>query len=745
MNKATHIFKQIIYFRKVILGLVAILVGLSLYTVIENRQIDNSLEIWFLDDDPYYQHYLKYQKEQGSDEIIVMMVSVGDSLEVSDMERLIAFQKDVDSLPYVRTSMSLATAKYPYVNLKGIDVKEVFSKERGVDFYKIDEANFLSNYLISKEKDQLFIYIQLGPTSDIEPYRAQIIPEVRTRANSHFQEYAISGSPLLTEGSNQSVATETNLFAVVTIVFVAIFLFFLLPDRRYIPLALAAIGLPVILLFGLMFGLGIPLNMISMIIPSVLMVYGLSDIVHVINIYARHLKTSATGDRIDDIAIGLTKSLKPCFYTTISTMAGYFALYFSTLPALRITGVFAFIGLLFAFTLVYVISAIGFYYLGFKPRAEKQSGLRLSSVISWVNNLSTVYPKAIITIAILVVALGSYSISNLQVSTNMLNYIKAGPYKSQYYAIENATNGLMRFDISVESKDGKDVTNPKTIKQIGLFQDELVQRNLMLDPVSLVNFQRYLEKAGKRYFAFNPSLRSKIRRELEEMRKEDAAYFSFHNESRTSMNIISKKKLMGTYEARTINDQIFTTFKETVPEKLGLDLKVNGYLPLYIKLNDYILKSQFLSFGAALVLAFVILLIFVKDIKTATLALLPNILPLFLIGLVMTLFGLHIDASTAMLAPIMIGIAMDDTIHLIHHYQVFRSRGKNVAESMKEAMQVSGRAIFSTSLTLVIGFAIIGLSGLNSISIFGLLCSATVLFAFVSDAILLPALLKFFD
>jgi len=740
-----NIFKQIIRFRKAIIGALVVLLGLSMYLIIENRQIDNSLEIWFLDDDPYYQQYLKYQQEQGSDEIIVLMVPVGDSLEISDMEQLLAFQKDVNALPFVRTSMSLATAEFPYVNLKGLQAKLIFSQEKGVDFYKIDEAEFLSNYLISKEKDQLFVYIQLEPTRDIEPVRASILPEVRKRVKKHFTDYAISGSPLLTEGSNQSVATETNLFAVVTIVFVAVFLFFLLPDRRYIPLALGAIGMPVILLFGLMFGMGIPLNMISMIIPSVLMVYGLSDIVHVINIYARHLKMDATGDKVEDIAIGLSKSLKPCFYTTVSTMAGYFALYFSTLPALRITGVFAFIGLLISFGLVYVISAIGFYYLGFEPRPEKEKGLRLTSVIGRVNDWSTTYPKLIMGVSMVLILVGAYSISTLQVSTNMLNYLKPGAYKSQYFAIEKATHGLMRFDISVESRDGKNITNPKTIKQIGRFQDELVRHDLMTDPVSLVDFQRYLEKTGKRYFAFNPSLRSKIRKELAEIRAKDTTYFSFYNDDRTSINIISKKKLMGTHRARAINDSLFTVFNATVPAELGLDLKINGYLPLYIKLNDYILKSQFISFGAALVLAFIILLIFVRDIKAAILALLPNILPLFLIGMVMKLFGLHIDASTAMLAPIMIGIAMDDTIHLIHHYQLFRAQGNSVAASMGESMQVSGRAIFSTSLTLVIGFAIIGLSGLVSISVFGLLCAATVLFAFLADVILLPALLKFFD
>jgi len=152
MNKAVYIFKQIIRFRKGILGLLLVLLGLSMYLVIKNRQIDNSLEIWFLDDDPYYQHYLKYQREQGSDEIIVLMIPVKDSLEVDDLERLIAFQQDVDSLPFVRTSMSLAIAKYPYINLKGIKVKPIFSQEKGVDLYKIDEAPFLSNYLIARIK-----------------------------------------------------------------------------------------------------------------------------------------------------------------------------------------------------------------------------------------------------------------------------------------------------------------------------------------------------------------------------------------------------------------------------------------------------------------------------------------------------------------------------------------------------------------------------------------------------------------
>jgi len=109
------------------------------------------------------------------------------------------------------------------------------------------------------------------------------------------------------------------------------------------------------------------------------------------------------------------------------------------------------------------------------------------------------------------------------------------------------------------------------------------------------------------------------------------------------------------------------------------------------------------------------------------------------------IFDIPLEASNAMIAPIMLGIAMDDTIHLIHRYKEFKSQGFSINESMDKAMLYTGRALISTTITLVLGFSVLLFSRLTNMQEFGFLCAITILFALIADGFILPALIKTFD
>ena len=98
-----------------------------------------------------------------------------------------------------------------------------------------------------------------------------------------------------------------------------------------------------------------------------------------------------------------------------------------------------------------------------------------------------------------------------------------------------------------------------------------------------------------------------------------------------------------------------------------------------------------------------------------------------------------------MLAPIMLGVAMDDTIHLINKFKHYRSSNLSMPESIGKALNYTGGALFSTTISLVCGFLIVGLSGVSSVSTFGFLCAFTILVALLADVCFLPALLKRFS
>jgi predicted RND superfamily exporter protein len=110
----------------------------------------------------------------------------------------------------------------------------------------------------------------------------------------------------------------------------------------------------------------------------------------------------------------------------------------------------------------------------------------------------------------------------------------------------------------------------------------------------------------------------------------------------------------------------------------------------------------------------------------------------------MVLLGIPLEASNAMLAPIMLGVAMDDTIHLLHKFKAFKQEGYSTTESMNLATLYTGGALLNTTIALVCGFLIVGWSEVVSISTFGLLCAFTVGAALFADLIFLPALVKRF-
>ena len=115
------------------------------------------------------------------------------------------------------------------------------------------------------------------------------------------------------------------------------------------------------------------------------------------------------------------------------------------------------------------------------------------------------------------------------------------------------------------------------------------------------------------------------------------------------------------------------------------------------------------------------------------------------LAIFMSLLNIPIDVSTAMITPIMLGIAMDDTIHLVYKYRKSTTISGTSEERIDKAMHYTGSALFSTTVALVAGFLIIASSATPSVRDFGLLCAVTVAIALITDIFYLPALLKRFD
>lgn len=748
MKRLQSIIAAIIRFRLLIIIGIVILTAISAYQTTNKLSVDNSLSIWFLEDNPSYKAYINYQEEFGSDEIFVTMLPVENAIDSSTVFRLKELHKSIDSLWYVNTSFSLAKAQYPiYANQK-ITFDDLYNpkrSERGLKnlFKKLPN---ITEQLVTSDYKNLFLYIQLKPTPTIEVKREVIASEIRSVIEQYYSKYHLSGAPVLNEAYSKGIYKESLVFGILTVVVISLMLLFLLPSKRYLIMSLLSVGIPIILLFGIITSAGFALNMISMLIPTILMVYSVSDAVHIINIYHKEGLLNEKLNKIELISLAVRKSFTPCFYTTLTTFVGYFALYLSPLPAFKNMGVFTCMGLFLSFILVYIITIIGFSYMTINFEAARPvirlKGMSHSSVINWINKVTSTKKNTIIVIFSLILSYGLYSVFNVKIDTDSLDLLAEGKAKQDLRLVEDQLKGSSRLQLNISSKSGL-MIDKDAIMLLEKFQDKLSKNSLIASPVSVVNVKTFLEQRNPVLFQSNIN-ESKVKTTLANLDNEETPFFKLFSEDIKTAGITVSVKEVRTSELEELLETIKNDFNSTF-ETDDYELKINGFSVVFSQLNDFILETQFKSFFAAFFVAFLALWFFIKRFKTTILVLIPNILPLAILAIVMSLLNIPLDVSTAMITPIMLGIAMDDTIHLVYKYKRSKAVQGDSEKRMNKAMHYTGSALFSTTFALVAGFLIISSSAVPSVSDFGILCAVTVAIALITDIFYLPALLKRFD
>ena len=740
-----------IQFRWLLIVLGVLIVGISGLQTLKKLSIDNSLGIWFLEEDPSYKAYIEYQETYGSDEIFIVMLPVSYALEQKNVDLLRALNNSLDSMPFVQTAYSLAKAKYPVIAGKKVSFRPLYEEKRSEKSIKKlwgDMPEVMSQ-LVSKDFKNLFLYVQLRPTPSIEKDRKDIAQEIETVISRYFESYHITGPPVLNEAYNKGIYKESLLFGGLTVLVITLMLLWFLPSKKYLLIALFSVGTPISILFGMISGFGYSLNMISMLIPTILMVYSVSDVVHLINIYDREAYGLAT---IDRLSAAIKKSFTPCFYTTLTTFVGYFALYLSPLPAFKNMGLFTCIGLVLSYVLVYLITIIGVSFMKAakpvekaireeevpKPKTPKQTAL-----VSWINATTSRYNLNIITGFSALLMLGIFAITKVEINTDSLNLLAEGPAKEDLRKVEAQLEGSSRLQLEISSASGSTVMDKKSLELLRSFQEEIATNPLITAPISVVNMAAFLEKRNPalKGMAVSKQDAAQLLRSLE---NNDNQFFKLFSEDLSSVGITLSLPQMKTAQLEQVIESVKKTFQSHF-DPTEYTLKVNGFAVVFAGLNKFILATQLKSFFAAFIAAFICLWLFIRQIRTTLLVLIPNILPLAVLAILMWLFKIPLDVTTAMITPIMLGIAMDDTIHLIYKYRKYKTTFESPTKRIDQALHYSATALLATTVALVAGFLIIATSAVPSVRSFGILCAVTVSTALITDLFYLPALLKRFE
>jgi predicted RND superfamily exporter protein len=175
----------------------------------------------------------------------------------------------------------------------------------------------------------------------------------------------------------------------------------------------------------------------------------------------------------------------------------------------------------------------------------------------------------------------------------------------------------------------------------------------------------------------------------------------------------------------------------------GTSAQFSGSTYLVALMNQYITHGLVRSVATALLIISIIMVMVFRSFRWGIIAMIPNVFPVFIAGAVLGFAGIPLEFVTMTVAPIILGLAVDDTIHFMSYLKEDMAQSGDYELSLQRSFNSVGTAITETTLILCVTFLVFLVSRINSIRYMGIIASAGMAAAYFADLLVTPVLLRF--
>lgn len=507
---------------------------------------------------------------------------------------------------------------------------------------------------------------------------------------------------------------------------------------------LVSVGTAVLWCMGVLGWLGVlgwAQNSLTQTIPPLILVIGVCDGIHLVSRYA---DISFSGSRDALLERAAADVGPPCLMTSVTTAAGFLSFGVADLQSFAQFGALAAFGVMAA--LVTSFSALPLLLHFVRPERVRRSAAHAAweRALQLLVSLATRRTTWVLAGSALLAAVSTVGFLQLRVDASFEDLYgeESAVVKWAHFVAANLRRpDTLEIDLTLP--DGTTVEDPTTLEQLASSADGLAAietlgpAQSLADPVSWTHrllrgddpaFERTGETAEE-----NAALLAAL------------AAFS-HDEGATSRWLDSTgHHLRISVQAEKTPQDVLRRVMDQVASQLG-ELPVGwrgeatGPLAVVHDMIDDIRTTQLESFATAALAVWLLVALFLRSPVWAAMALVPTALPVLMTTGAMGLAGIPLDVGSAMVAAVVLGIAVDDAIHVLVHFRKQRQIGESASAAVVHAIEHVGRALATTSLALCIGFSALAFSPWQSVASFGAVSAVAILGALVAVLLVLPAL-----
>ncbi len=717
---------------------------------LKNIAFEGSYKIWFDKDSKILKDYEDFRLNFSGDDIFYIAFEdnskdgVFNKKAINTIMELTYEFEDIDGVEDVNS-----LTNYPYMsdsddNFKVEDFIEDFDNLKQKRKIALQDKLIL-NQLISRDGKTTAISVklseELGSNEEVNIYvYKKILQILNTYEEKTAYKFYLSGTPAVTASLVIVSQNDAMILMPLAVVIVTLLLFILFRSFIGVLIPSVVIVFTFLSVLSIQILLGYKLNNFTVNIPSFVSSIAIADAMHLYLAWIYYKTRSSTNK--EAVYLAMKNNILPIALTSITTAIGFATLGFSSIEPISTLGVAITSAALLAFIFSITIAPSILLILKDNYKIKKINFFDISNIKGYGKFISNNDKKIVYSFLIVFIVL-AYGLTYTKIDSNSIKYFKDDTVVRQgSNFIEDKLTGAMVYEVIINTKVKDAIKDKEFLSTVVKFEKELYK-----------NFKNV---------RFTSSIKDIIIKEQEVLNPNSSELLP------KDKNLIAQYILlynMNLPQGKSINDKIdsdYSKLRLTINSNIqdtSKDLAMIDWINNWWKINTkysssvqgqttifaYMQKSVsdtlITSISLTILIVIILMLAIFKDLSYTFLFMFPNIAPIVLVAGVMGYIGITIDIGVAISAAVILGIAVDDTIHFFSKY--FKAiKEQNFEKSIDYIINSSASAMILTTLILSATFSVFATSSFIPNINFAIVTIVALNMALILDLVLLPALLS---
>ena len=758
--------EQLLRVRWLTLAAFAIVIVLSVVGM--KRMVkETSFDDYFIEDDPMLVKTDEFKSHFGNDYYVGVLTQCDNHFTKQNLTTLRALSNELlDSLSYADKVTSLTDIEFMVGSDEGMTIEQIVPDEIPDDGTpEMDSIRarayskpHVARKLISKDGQLSWIMLKLRafPKDSVWKKTSTVAPDIITGEEVERiiekPQYASlhpkgTGMPYVTHCKTVYIGKEMGrLMIIATLICMVVMLCMTRSLRGVIAPIISVIG-GLFITYGIAGFTQMYVDSTVLMIPTILsFAVAIAYNIHIFSYFRGRMRIH--GERRKAIVETIKEIGWSVFFCGFTTLVSLLSFLVIPIRPMHCVGIISSMSVLFVLLTSLIVTPV---LLSFGKNQRPIEGFTEDSDTRWTKAMVTLSDKVLrnpkkigysFLIVCILLCVGLWKIeAAFDIERTMGTKVD---YVKEVLDVGNSELGsLYSYDLIVELSDNDEAKEPKYLQQLDKLQHQVDGYNLTKRTTSLLDILKDLNQTlnnGDTAFYRIPDSEEEVAQMIllyENAGGTESEYWVDYDYRRLRLMIE-----ISDFNSAQVERELARIQADA--EQLFPDAKITvvGNIPQYVTMMQYLVRGQMLSFVISILIIGVILMIAFQSIRVGLIGLVPNLMPAIFVGGYMGWAGIPLDMMTATLLPMMLGMAVDDTIHFINHSKLEFDRTYNYQTAIRRTFRVVGVAIVITSIITSAVFASFCSSACTMCLNFGLTAIIGIMSALAADLLVTPILVN---